>query len=63
MKPFLQLNLNSPSDNDQSTNLPQPDRVEQDPAAVSKKLNEIANRAAHKGAAHYGRSSSGIFSK
>jgi hypothetical protein len=63
MKSILQLNLNNQNEKDESANLPKPDRVEQDPEAVSKRLNQIADRAAHKAAAHYGRYSSGIFSK
>jgi hypothetical protein len=63
MESILHLNLHDPNEKDESANLPKPDRVESDPEAVSKRLNQIANRAAHKGAAQYGRGSTGIFSK
>jgi len=63
MKPLLQLNLNRDSEKAESENLPQPDREAPEPVAVTKSLNQIANRAAHKAASQYRRNSSGLFSK
>jgi hypothetical protein len=61
MERFIQLNLKSDSDKPENTNLSQPPVTE--PDATAKKLNAIANRAAHKGAIHASHSGSGIFSK
>ena len=63
MKPLLQLNLNRDSEKAESENLSQPDRESPEPVAVTKSLNQIANRAAHKAASQYRRNSSGLFSK
>jgi hypothetical protein len=63
MKPILQLNLNTDRNEAEATNLPKPDHVEPEPEVVRKRLDQIANRAAHKAAAEYGRYSSNIFSK
>jgi hypothetical protein len=61
MERFIKLDLRSDSDSTEQANLPQPEQKDSD--AQAKKLNQIANRAAHKGASQYGRGSSGLFSK
>ncbi|WP_420237355.1 hypothetical protein ACOBR2_17320 [Telmatobacter bradus] len=61
MERFIQLNLKSDNDQPVQANLSPPEQ--EDPSATAKKLNMIANKAAHKGAAHSGRGGSGLFSK
>lgn len=61
MERFIQLNLKSDSDKPENATLSTPPVTEPDGSA--KKLNAIANRAAHKGALHTSRSGSGLFSK
>jgi len=61
MERFIKLDLRNDSDNTEQANLSQPEQ--KDPEAQAKKLNQIANRAAHKGASQYGRGSGGLFSK
>ena len=63
MKPLLQLNLNRDSENAEAENLPKPDREAPEPVAVTKSLNQLANRAAHKAASEYRRNGTGLFSK
>jgi hypothetical protein len=63
MEPLLQLNLKSDSQNPEQTNLPEADRHEPESPEAIKKMNQIANRVAHKAGAEYGRYRSGIFSK
>ena len=63
MKPLLQLNLQRDSDKAEPTSLPRPEGGEARPVVVSKRVNQMINRAAHKASSHYGRSGSGIFSK
>ena len=63
MKPLLQLNLRDDSEQAENANLPKPMDSTPPSAEASKRLDQIANRVAHKGAAHYGRSGSGIFSR
>jgi len=61
MERFIQLNLKSDSEKPENATLsPQPVT---EPDVSAKKLNAIANRAAHKGALHASRSGGGIFSK
>jgi hypothetical protein len=61
MERFIQLNLKNDSDKPENANVsPQ---QEAEPEVSFKKLDMIANRAAHKAAAHTGHSGSGIFSK
>jgi len=61
MERFISLNLKDDSDKPANANLsPQPVT---EPEVSTKKLNAIANRAAHKGAQHSSRGGSGIFSK
>lgn len=62
MKSFLQLNLQTPERKPEDANAPKP-LEEQKPVVVNKRLNRMANRAAHKAATVYGRSGSGLFSK
>ena len=61
MERFIQLNLKSDSDQPETATLSTPQVTE--PEASAKKLNAIANRAAHKGALHSSHSGSGLFSK
>ena len=63
MKPLLQLNLQDNSQKPEQANLPDLDRREPESPEVLKRMNQIANRVAHKAGAEYGRYSSGIFSK
>ena len=62
MKPFLQLNLRSDEEKSPSVD-PNPQPQEPESEEARKKLIQLANRVAHKGAAHYGRSSGGVFSR
>ena len=61
MERFIKLDLRSDSDTDLNANLSQPEQ--KDPEAIARKLNQIANRAAHKAASEYGRGGHGLFSK
>jgi hypothetical protein len=61
MERFIKLDLKSDSDKPENATLSTQPVTEPDVAA--KKLNAIANRAAHKGAIHSSRSGGGIFSK
>ena len=63
MERFIQLNLNTPSEKTEATNLPETERKEPESEEEARRLSRIANRAAHKAASEYSRSSSGIFSK
>jgi hypothetical protein len=63
MKSFLSLNLQSPSDKPEAMNLAKPVSDQPQPPVSFKKLNRIANRAAHKAASVYGRGGSSIMSK
>ena len=63
MEPLLQLNLNSDRENAEGENLPRPDREAPEPVAVTKSLNQMANRVAHKAASEYRRNGTGLFSK
>ncbi|HEX7729856.1 MAG TPA: hypothetical protein VF392_12515 [Terracidiphilus sp.] len=63
MKPFLQLNLQTPDKKPEDATLPKPEGELNKPLGDPKRLNRIANRAAHKAASVYGRGGSGLFSK
>lgn len=63
MKPLLQLNLQNNSEKAEAANLPKPEREEPESQEALKRLNQLANRIAHKAANEYGRNTSGIFSK
>lgn len=63
MERFIQLNLNTPSEKTEAPNLPGPERKETTAAEAARKMNRIANRAAHKAATEFSRSKSGLFSK
>lgn len=63
MERFIQLNLNTSSEKTEAPNLPEPARKEPDAAEAAKRMNRIANRAAHKAATEFSRSKSGLFSK
>ena len=63
MKPILQLNLRSDGEKSEAANLPNPEPHEPESEEARKRLNQIANRAAHKAAAEYGRYASRVFSK
>jgi hypothetical protein len=62
MDSFIQLNLRSDGGStctvNQNTKRPEPNSP-----VISRRLNRIINRAAHKAASEFGRSGSGIFSK
>ncbi|HVZ83391.1 MAG TPA: hypothetical protein VG893_06915 [Terracidiphilus sp.] len=63
MKSFLQLNLQAPDRKPETATLGKPDGDQAQSPISGKKLNRLANRAAHKAATVYGRGGSGIFSK
>ena len=63
MERFIQLNLQSGSDKAEPANLPNSERKEPEPPVLSKRLHRLVNKAAHKAAAEFGRSKSGLFSK
>jgi hypothetical protein len=63
MESILHLNLHDDDDKAEATNLPGPENKEPETDAARKKLNEIANKAAHKAAGEYRRNTSNIFSK
>jgi len=63
MEPLLQLNLHRDSEMAEAENLRKPDREAPEPVAVTKSLNQIANRAAHRAASEYRRNGTGLFSK
>lgn len=63
MQSFLQLNLNTPEKKPETAGPAQPTHEEQKDIVVGKRLNRMANRAAHKAATVYGRKGSGLFSK
>ncbi len=63
MQSFLQLNLQTPEKKPENVSSTPPANEEQEHLAAGKKLNRMANRAAHKAATVYGRSGSGLFSK
>jgi len=63
MQTFLQLNLQVPEKRPEDANPPKPEGEEVHHPEEGKKLNRMANRAAHKAATVYGRSGSGLFSK
>jgi hypothetical protein len=61
MERFIQLNLHNDSEKAEAEKLPRPEGNE--PVEIDKKLNRIANKAAHKAAKEFTHGSSGIFSK
>jgi hypothetical protein len=63
MERFIQLNLHSDSEKPETANLPNPEHKNPEPAAPSKRLKRLVNKAAHKAATEFGRNKSGIFSK
>ena len=65
MKPFLQLHLvESQGEKPQAANLPRSESEEAKPVVLGKRLNRFLNRAAHKAAGEYKKSSgSGLISK
>ncbi|MDE3199883.1 MAG: hypothetical protein KGN79_03090 [Acidobacteriota bacterium] len=63
MESFLQLNLNTPEKKPENASSTQSASNEQKPLVVGKKLNRMANRAAHKAATVYNRGGSSLFSK
>ncbi|HWA94876.1 MAG TPA: hypothetical protein VG844_09770 [Terracidiphilus sp.] len=63
MQSFLQLNLQTPEKKPENAGTTQPANEEQKNLVVGKRLNRMANRAAHKAATVYGRKGSGLFSK
>ena len=63
MERFIQLNLRDEKENANAANLPKPEVKEADAPMLSKRVNKLLNKAAHKAAGQYGRGGSGIFSK
>jgi hypothetical protein len=64
MQTFLQLNLQTPEKKPEDANTPRPEGEQAQPTeAEHKRLNRMANQAAHKAAKVYGRGGSGLFSK
>lgn len=63
MKPPIQLNLNTNSQKPEQADLPNLERHDPESPEAIKRMNDIANRVAHKAGSQYGRYSSGIFSK
>ena len=63
MESILHLNPHDDDDKAEATKLPGPENNEPETDAERKKLNQIANKAAHKGAGEYRRNTSSIFSK
>lgn len=63
MERFIQLNLRDEKENANAANLPKPEGKEPESPMLSKRVNKLLNKAAHKAASEYGRGGSGIFSK
>jgi len=63
MQTFLKLNLQVPEKKPEAEQLPRPEGEQPEPGVSDKRLNRMANQAAHKAAKVYGRSGSGLFSK
>ena len=63
MERFIQLNLRDEKENANAANLPKPEEKEPDSPVLSKRVNKLINKAAHKAAGQYGRGGSGLFSK
>lgn len=61
MERFIQLNLQNDSSRAEADNSSRPES--KSPAVTGKTLNLMANRAAHKPASNFARSTSGIFTK
>jgi hypothetical protein len=63
MEPFIKLNLVDEKENANAANRPKPEEKEPEAPVLSKRVNKLLNKAAHKAAGEYGRGGSGIFSK
>ena len=63
MERFIQLNLHSDDQRAEIADLPKPEPRETDSPVISRRLNRIINRAAHKAATGFGRTGSSLFSK
>lgn len=63
MERFTQLNLPRPSLKEESANLPRQAEPEPSPQETARKINRIANKAAHRASTEYSRGKSGLFSK
>jgi len=63
MERFIQLNLRDEKENANAANLTKPEEKEPDSPVLSKRVNKLINKAAHKAAGQYGRGGSGLFSK
>lgn len=64
MERFIQLNLGSDSEKAGEANVPNQERKEPEPPVISKRVNKMINRAAHKASTEFRRGGSGgIFSK
>ncbi|HLY39753.1 MAG TPA: hypothetical protein VKR52_01020 [Terracidiphilus sp.] len=63
MDSLLKLDLQPKNETPAAENLPKPEAKEPQPPLMGKRVHRLINKGAHKAAAQYGRSSSGIFSK
>lgn len=64
MERFIQLNLRGDSEKAGEANVSAQERKEPEPPVISKRVNRMVNRAAHKASGEYRRGGSGgIFSK
>lgn len=63
MQTFLKLNLQVPDKKPEADQPPTPEGEQPQAGVSDKRLNRMANQAAHKAAKVYGRSGSGLFSK
>lgn len=63
MDSLLRLNLQNADKPSETANLPITQEEKPRPPVVGKRLNRIANRAAHKAAKSFARSTSSLFSK
>jgi len=63
MEHFIKLNLQSDAARGAAAGFSKPEGKVHEPRVISKRLNRIINRAAHKATTEFTRSGSGIFSK
>jgi hypothetical protein len=63
MEHLIQLNLHNDGKNAETATSPKRERREPESPVISRRLNRIGNKAAHKAAKEFARTGSGIFSK
>ncbi len=63
METLLKLNLVSPAKAEETATLPETEKEESKPLVVGKRLNQLANKAAHKAAKDFATTRSNLFSK